>query len=191
MGFSELFKRLGGLRAAGGGDFAPIGRDELSALEDEIGATLPEPYRALVSQYGAFTFNGRNENNPYIYFHPKTRLPGYITKDDTALFDFFYGTEQADGPLSVASQVAAYKGRIPETMIPIGGDGGAGQICLGVKGNDKGMIFYWDSHNEPLDEETYIEDFGVPMPLEEKRKNIHLIADSFSDFLDRLEMAPV
>jgi hypothetical protein len=75
-------------------------------------------------------------------------------------------------------------------MIPIAGDGGAGQICLGIKGDDLGKVFYWDMANEPLDEETYLEDYGEPMPAEAKRQNVHLVADSFDEFLDQLVLGP-
>jgi SMI1 / KNR4 family (SUKH-1) len=77
---------------------------------------------------------------------------------------------------------------MPETIIPIGDDGIAGQICLGIKGAEAGKVYYWDQQNEPLDEEDYLEDYGEPRPPEAMFQNVHLIAESFEDFLRRLEV---
>lgn len=183
-------KRLGGIRPAVGGDFRPLAEIEVRSIEDEIGATIPVAYGSLLRQYGAFTFKGRSENNPYVYFNSKTELPKHISANGLALFDFFYGQSQQAGPTGLKQQINFFRGRIPETMIPIAGDGGAGQICLGIKGDDLGKVFYWDMANEPLDEETYFEDYGEPMPAEAKRQNLHLVADSFDEFLDQLVLRP-
>lgn len=190
MTLNTVAKRLGGICPAGGGDFRPVGEVELHSIENEVGAAIPAPYGSLLTRYGAFTFKGRSENNPYVYFRSKTQLPTYISANGLAILDFFYGQTQQKGPLGLQQQINLFRGRIPETMIPIAGDGGAGQICLGVKGDDVGKVFYWDMANEPLDEETYFEDYGEPMPAEAKRQNVHLVADSFEGFLDQLVLGP-
>ena len=45
------------------------------------------------------------------------------------------------------------------------------------------------STNQLLDEEEYLEDYGVPRPPEAMFQNVHLIAESFEDFLNRLEVS--
>jgi hypothetical protein len=75
---------------------------------------------------------------------------------------------------------------MPDTMIPIADDGGGNQICLGIKGKERGKVYYWDHHNE-WDEQDYLEDYGEPMPPEVKFQNVYLIAKSFEDFIQRLE----
>jgi SMI1-KNR4 cell-wall len=158
----------------------------MRSIEDEIQSSIPAAYSSLLKQYGASTFKGRSENNPYVYFRSKALLPRHISANGLALFDFFYGSTQQTGPSGLRQQINFFRGRIPETMIPIAGNGGAGQICLGIKGNDLGKVFYWDMANEPLDEETYLEDYGEPMPDDAKRQNVYLIADSYNEFLDQL-----
>jgi hypothetical protein len=78
---------------------------------------------------------------------------------------------------------------MPHTIIPIASDGGGDQICLGVSGSERGQVYYWDHHNE-WDEEDYEEDWGEPMPPEEKFSNLTLVAGSFEEFLSRLESCP-
>ncbi|MFM7161022.1 MAG: SMI1/KNR4 family protein [Planctomycetaceae bacterium] len=136
------------------------------------------------------TFKGRSENEPYVYFSSNTQLPKHISESGLSLFDFFYGRTQQAGPSGLRQQIRFFRGRIPDTMIPIAGDGGAGQICIGIKGDDWGKVFYWDMANEPLDEETYLEDFGKPMPADDKRQNVYLVADSFDRFLAQLALSP-
>lgn len=191
MNLESVAKRLGGICPAGGGDFRPVAEVELRSIQDEIEATIPPEYGSMLRKYGAFTFNGRSENNPYVYFNTKEQIPKHISANGLAIFDFFYGQTQQSGPSGLQQQINFFKERIPKTMIPIASDGGAGQICLGIKDDDFGKIFYWDMANEPLDEETYLEDYGEPMPAEGKRQNIYLIADSLVEFLDQLVLMPV
>jgi hypothetical protein len=188
MTVDEIFAKLGGIRPAGSGAFQPLSGNALAAIENLIDAKLPELYKSILSQYGAFAFNGRSENDPYVFFRSLSTLPSYITGSGVAIFDFFYGAELEPGPLGLVKQIAFFKGRIPQEMIPIGGDGGAGQICLGIKGAEAGKVYYWDQRNEPLDEEDYLEEYGEPRPPEAMFQNVHQIADSFEDFLQRLEL---
>ena len=191
MNIEMVAERLGGLCPAGLGGFNPLTEADIEEVEQQIGATLPTQYRLVLRKYGALTFNGRSEDDPYVYFQSIESLPDYITsKRHLAILDFFYGATQVKGPSGLQTQIKFFHGRIPETMIPIAGDGGAGQICLGIKGDDVGKVFYWDLANEPLDEETYLEDFGKPIPAEAKRQNVHLIAESFDDFLGQLVLRP-
>jgi hypothetical protein len=191
MNLENAAGRLGGICPAGMGSFSPLPEAEIGEIEKQIEASLPTQYRLVLEKYGAFSFNGRSADNPYVYFQSTEPLPEYITsKRHIAVFDFFYGAAQQAGPSGLLQQIALFKDRIPGTMIPIAGDGGAGQICLGIKGDDLGKVFYWDLANEPLDEETYLEDFGKPMPADAKRQNVHLVADSFDQFLDQLLIGP-
>src|SRR5260370_1929977 len=105
------------------------------------------------------------------------------------MFDAFYGAERvAHDGYSLRVRTHFFARRMPETIIPIGDDGGAGQICLGIKGHEAGKIYYWDQANEPLDEEHYLEGYGEPRPPKAMFQNVHPIAESFEDFLRRLEV---
>jgi hypothetical protein len=189
MDMQSLFARLGGIKGVGGDKLKPMAMTEIAALEEQLGGRLPEVYRTFLATYGASTFNGSSPENPYIVFRSLKALPPHVTKSDKALFDSFYGGEDDEGdPHSLRVRAHFFKGRMPETMIPIGDDGGAGEICLGIKGTEAGKVYYWDQANEPLDKEDYLEDYGEPRPPEAMFQNVHLIAESFEDFLRRLEV---
>jgi len=161
---------------------------EISAFEEQISARLPKAYRRFLATYGASTLNGESADNPYIMFRTLTPLPPHISKSGKALFDAFYGREEDErDAYSLVVRRRYFLGRMPESIIPIGDDGGAGQICLGIKGAQAGKIFYWDQQNEPLDEAAYLEDYEEPRPPEAMFQNVYMIAESFEDFLQRLE----
>jgi hypothetical protein len=177
--------KLGSLKPAAGGDkFIPLPDDQVKTLEVTCGAPFPQLYREFITTYGASTFPGIIRFNP---IHP---LPTTVSLDGKGLFDVFYGAESVAGnSLSLEKRIRYYAGRIPTNTIPIGDDGGGSQICLGISGDWINRIYYWDLQNEPPDEEDYLEDYGELMPWEIKFQNTHLIAETFEDFLSRLEIS--
>jgi hypothetical protein len=188
MYMKKIIDRLGGIEGAVG-DLTPMAEDEIVAFEGALGTRLPEDYRRFLAAYGASVFRGESEDNPYIEYRSLTPLPASYTDDDKGLFDVFYGTHRDDqDPFSLWVRTDFYAGRMPDSMIPIGDDGMGNQICLGVKGNEAGKIYFWQLGNEPLNEEQYLEDYGTARPPEEMFVNVSQIAESFDDFLSRLEL---
>jgi hypothetical protein len=184
-----LFARLGGIRPVVGDKFVPMTEAEIVTVEKQIGSRLPEAYRKFLATYGAATFKGASPDNPYIVFRSLKPLPPHISKSGKGLFDAFYGAEKDErDPYSLRVRIRFFTGRMPASIIPIGDDGGAGQICLGVKGAEVGKVYYWDQANEPLDKEDYLADYGKPRPPEAMFENVHQIAESFDDFLQGLEV---
>ncbi|MEW4452008.1 SMI1/KNR4 family protein [Bremerella sp. JC817] len=183
------FSRLGGIKGIEGDELTPATHSEITDVEKQIGVCLPKAYRQFLLTCGASTFNGASPDNPHIVFCSKNPLPSHISETSKGLFDAFYGGKRDESdPYSLQVRIQCFTGRMPESIIPIGDDGGAGQICLGIKGNEAGKVYYWDQANEPLDEEDYLEDYGVPRPPEAMFQNVYEIADSFGDFLQRLEI---
>jgi hypothetical protein len=75
--------------------------------------------------------------------------------------------------LSIASFIEIYAGRIPDNFLAIGGDDLGNLICLSVKGEDFGKVYFWNRDWEVVE--------GIP-----DYSNVTLVADSFSQFLDEL-----
>lgn len=181
-GIENRFPLLGGIMARD-----PMTEEELVVIENGLGQRLPEDYREFVKTYGAADFNEPvefrlMEDEP---IHPvQSLLEIPIPRYDRGPFSHFYGSNA--GNQSLANCIEALKGRMPDTMIPIADDGGGHQICLGIKGKEQGKVYYWDHHNDP-DEQEYLEDHGKPMPSEVRFQNVYLIAESFEDFIRRLE----
>jgi hypothetical protein len=181
--------RLGGLRPLQGDAFDPPSEMEIAAIETRMGDQLPIDYRGFLATFGACSFRGENENNPYVVFQPLSTLPKHVSSTGKALFDAFYGRKRDDrDPFSLQVRIDFFTDRMPKSIVPIGDDGGAGYICLGVKGRESGRVYYWDQASEPLDEESYLEDYGESRPPQVQFDNVHLIAESFSDFILRLEL---
>jgi hypothetical protein len=189
MNIDKVSTRLGGICPASSAEFRPMSESEVLSIERQLGASLPESYRSMLTEFGAFKFKGRSEDSPFIFFKSIDRLPDYIAVQGLGLIRWFYGVDEG-AQRGLRQQIRDFQDRIPATMIPIASDGGAGQICIGINGEDSHRIFYWDMANEPLDEETYLEDYGEPMPSEAKRQNVHLVATSFEDFLNQLVVEP-
>lgn len=173
------FQLLGGVIP-----YDPMTEAELVAIEAAIGESLPAEYRKFMKEYGAAEFG------ELVEFHLLKSFPLFVPRNgasptyEKGPFSHFYGS--SGGNQGLAKRIDAYRGRVPDAVIPIGDDGGGNQICIGIKCNDKGKVYYWD-HNHEWDEEDYLEETGEPMPAEVKFQNLYLAADSFEDFIRRLE----
>src|SRR5262245_47427599 len=105
MNFELIANRLGGVCPAGSDEFLPMEKAEIRSIERRIGADLPEVYRSLLLNFGAFIFNGRSENDPQICFRSITPLPEYIAQGEVANIDGFYGQTQETGPLGLLERI--------------------------------------------------------------------------------------
>ena len=188
MDLQALISRLGGIRPVATDHFHPMPESEILALEKELQVRFPKAYRDFIAQYGASAFNGASPDNPYVEFRTLTPLPENYDSGKV-IFAALYGaeTDSQDG-YSLRARTQFYAGRMPDAMIPIGDSWGS-QICLGIKGDEFGKVYFWDEQNEPLDEASYLQDYGTPRPAEAVFQNVYLVANSFDDFLQKLELA--
>jgi hypothetical protein len=173
----QKFQSLGGIVPIGD-TFVTVGEEELCSLENALHVKLPEYYRIFLMTYGASTFT------EYVDFQPIQSLPLPASDTGKGHISSFYGASR-DPYMSLEKAIAAFYDRIPVALIPIGDDSG-NKICLGIQGDEYGKIFYWGYQTE-IDDEDYLEEHGTPLPKELKYQNVYLIADSFEDFIRRLE----
>jgi hypothetical protein len=67
-----------------------------------------------------------------------------------------------------------YEGRMPNEVLWIMDDPFGNAICLTVKGQNRGRVYFWDHEDEPDEEwDGTIED----------TPNLQLLADTFADFV--------
>ncbi|NHZ32461.1 SMI1/KNR4 family protein [Massilia rubra] len=182
MNIKHHIARLGGIKPACGDEFLPMPEFDITELEKMLNIRLPDDYRVFLATYGASLFKGESDEKPYVVFSSVEQLPAHVTGDGFALLDASYGAN-GEGAYSLATRVGFFRGRMPESVIPIADDGGAGQICSGVSDGDEGRIFYWDMRHEALSEEEYLEDYGEPRPAQAMYENMYLVAGSFDQFL--------
>jgi hypothetical protein len=168
--------------------FVPVTEPELRHIEATAGAALPPDYRDFACQYGLSTF-GQLVQFQLAQGEPVYSVPGLLAmpvpRHRSGLLSVFYGGS-GDHGYSLARAISVYQGRMPDTIIPIGDEGSGNQICLGLKGSERGNVYYWDHHHE-WDEDDYLIDHGTPMPAGVKFQNVYLIAGSFTEFILRLE----
>lgn len=178
----DLHLKTLGIEPLKSDEFHGMPEHELIVLEQSLGVRFPASYRAFLMAYGASGFKHG------ISYHPAIPLPAYLSPEGIGDISFFYGPKSDRyETYSLAEMIRALAERMPENIIPIGGETGGNEICLGIRGPETGKVYYWDHENE-WDEEDYLER-GLPVPPDMKFQNVHRIADSFEDFIARLYIA--
>jgi hypothetical protein len=162
----RLFKTLGGIKPVDG-VFLPMTEEEVVTIESEQGVTLPEDYREFLQTYGSCIFG------ELVSFHAVESSPWPVWP-----FECFYGSKRSVQDLVGALRAFSFDDRISDVMIPIGHDGAGGQVCLGIKGEHRGKMYFWD-HDLSWAERD---------PTKEVFPNTFLIADSFKSFLRSLKI---
>lgn len=175
------FKELGGLIPIVGDEFVPMDDEEIAALEATLAAPLPASYRAFLQTSGASTFA------EYVDFVPVQPLPAVLSSTGEGHLSHFYGAKSSryKAHLALEWNVRVYRDRMPASMIPVASDGGGNQICLGISGDERDNVYFWDHHHE-WDDNDY-RDQGQPVPPDVAFQNVYRIAESFDDFILRLK----
>jgi len=141
----------------------PLDEKQIADLERKIGYGLPEEYRAFLKKHNGGYAEGENA---FRYKHER----GPYT--DSRINHLFPVTNEFG---SLAEQYLRFsrEGRIPKKLLPFANDAFGNLICISLAGKDRGAVYFWDHENEP--------DEG-----EKEFHNIHLIADTFAEFVSGL-----
>lgn len=136
---------------------------DLSAFELSLGCRLPEDYRAfLVACNGGYV-------GGTLWF------TGPTPEGESADAGVHHiGGLRQESHFSLAWHRECYEGRIPDDLLWVMDDPFGNAICLGIRGQHAGRVFFWDHENEP-DEQW---DGSV-----ESAKNLQLLANTFADFV--------
>lgn len=139
-------------------DFGPpLTNARIAELERELGVTLTTDYRIFLMKH--------NGGRPDPRFFPVRGLDGNLFRG----IQIFFGVDSKIKSTNVDWNYLTYLGRIPRNLLPIACDDEGNLICLSLGELDEGSINYWDHNNE-----------HSPPSYD----NVHLIADTFGDFLD-------
>jgi hypothetical protein len=134
---------------------------DVEEFERKLDITLPEDYRDfLISNNGG-----------------KPSIRKFITLDTKIKSSLmFFIPLIADTNVSLDTYYEEFnrKGLILKQFIPIGIDPVNNLLCLSIKGEDKGSVYYWDKEEQLCDEGDNL----IP-----SYKYMHLAAVSFSDFI--------
>lgn len=146
----------------------PAPSDELEGFEKLIGAALPEEYREFLIRCNGGYVGGR------YWFHGE----GPEGEEVGAGVHHIGGFRQ-ESPFSLPRNHDCYRGRIPADLIWIHDDPFGNAICLGIRGEHRGRIYFWDHEEEPDPDDW---DGSV-----EGAGNVRWIARSFTDYVAGLK----
>jgi hypothetical protein len=141
-----------------------ISAEELKQFEHEIGYKLTESYRNFLLAY-----NG-GEPEPYHFFIPSWHY-------NASLIQELKGIDSESVDLDLRKIHDIKKDILPEGFIIIGSDPGGNQILIGLAGENRGKIYFWDHEQQPDDRLPALEDY----------RNIHFVANSFEEFITSLK----
>lgn len=145
-----------------------INSKDIKKIEKKLNINLPEDYKKHLLKY--------NGGHPIKNGYP---LIEYIDNDpndnsaDIAWFLAIYDGEY-DNFLKNYHTFKIWQKRMPDELIPIGCGSGGDQICISVKGNNYGKVYFWNHEQEAYEGE------------EPDYSNVHLIANSFTEFINSL-----
>lgn len=140
--------------------------DEIYRVEKKFGIQLPEGYRDfLLSHNGGFPINPK-----FKFRLPSGRFSDSLVNRFLAIYDGEYSNFE-----TFFSDYKQHQNRIPAELVPIAYDPFGNLVCIGVSGVMLGEVFFWDHENE--------KDDGSPPGF----GNVHLIARTFTEFLNCLE----
>jgi len=158
-----------GIEPMNGKKFKPLTRQEIDDLEERIGTSLPETYRFFLGSYGSSMFSIEINCTP---------------KGNPIFFGSFYGFDE------IIDALDSYREALPQSIIPIGDDGGGNLFCLGVQGKDSGRVFF---HNHNIGWRTDADKYlmrGEQVPSEIRYQTVFEIAPSFEAFVQFMVKVP-
>jgi hypothetical protein len=127
--------------------FGPLTEERMAAFEGELGALLPDEYRAFLLRHNGGVpdreaFNVPGEDGGERPFHCFLPLHDGPWDDSTP--------EGSQGfPLQAA--LADFRGEVGrEDVLPVGKDWSGSYVCIGLVGEDRGRVLYYDHEREQL-----------------------------------------
>ena len=149
----------------------PAHESDLASFESAIGCRLPEDYREFLIACNGGYIGGR------LWFFGPTPNGG---KADAGIHHI--GGFRTESHFSLLRSRKCYQGvelRIPRELLWVMDDPFGNAICIGLTGEYRGKMYFWDHECEPDSEEWN----GSTNTAE----NVTLLANSFTEFIAGLE----
>ncbi len=137
-----------------------IDDSDLARVESEIGVALPSDYRVFLLE-----FNG-GQPTP----------DGFMFKggSDGSLVNILFGVGHARATNDVVRVWRGNRTAVPQDLLPIGYDAGGNFICLGLRGERRGRVYFQAADLVAEEDDPWGEEF------------VWLVADSFAEFIENL-----
>lgn len=133
--------------------------NEVKDIEKSLSIDLPEDYKNFLLKYGECMIMEDDLVFPVLEDNP-------LADEGVMSFGFFYGLEKNRYDIRNIRDI--YFDQMPEWVLPIADAEGGDQICIAVKGEKTGKIYFWDHE------------------LRNGQQDLFLIANSFNDFIQSL-----
>ena len=175
--FNEIEKHLTELGISGGA--SSCSEEILARIEDEYGIDFPEIYKVFIHKYG-------HSNVEHDVCYRPIEPSHWTDKDGLNAFGSFFGFEE--GVDHLEGNIQQYYERIPDSIVPIADDNAGNLICMGIRGDREGKIFFWDHETEITARVMLGEKEYESVSVDDYWENVSLIAESFFDFIKSLEL---
>jgi hypothetical protein len=136
--------------------YGPLDWARLAAFEARLGTALPADYRQFL-----FAHNGGK------FVPEEIVLP--CQAEPFATLGPLFGLH--DGPLSLEAVYENVEGEIPAEVLAFGEDVGGNLLCIGIRGDHRGKVYFWD-HNR-----------SFPGEHEPGWSGMTLLAGSYEEFV--------
>ena len=143
---------------------SPTSAAEGARFEAELGAALPDEYRA----FPLANNGGRSELEE---FTVRWAGPAAPRPETNEVLDYFRSL--GEGTVELRDGVRTLGGRLPAGMLSVAEDPFGNQLLVGLTGERRGRVYFW-VHDLPPDVD------------ETDPANLGAVADDFGSFLDRL-----
>jgi len=164
--------------------------NDIAAAQKAYGRELPKDYLDLIQKYGQCTLGalyGVDFPKPMpLYVDDRPDALPVAPLDGAGLSSFFGGEPPNDSGGGLSYYVEAYRDRMPNGFLPIGGDLFSNKFCLGYSPDGSPGVYFWD-HDFEWDADDYEAETGKIMPEIVKYQNIYFIANTFQEFLTMLD----
>ena len=183
--------RLGGIQPLEG-KYYPLNEAEIAEVEQEVRNDFPKEYSLLLNRYGSFLFANS------VAFVPIKSAPEYSHEERLGIpngsvfsgseVSVVYGKRHNNQKFELLQNLRVFRDRMPEGFLPFADDGLGNQLCLGLNTEHVPKVYWWD-HELEWDAEDYEAETGTPMPVEAKYQNVYLVANSLTEFFERLTIS--
>lgn len=134
---------------------------EIAQFEAKQAINLPNDFRVFLLK----TNGGKPKPHIFEYFRSNRSVHSSIRH--------FFSLDAASR-YSFDKYLKTYKNRVPENLLPIATDYGSNLVCIAIKGENYGRVYFWDHDFEVIDENP---DYS----------NVYLISGSFLSFISNLK----
>jgi hypothetical protein len=144
----------------------PVTESELDGIERELGVEFPRDYRRFLLEQ-----NGGRPVDDWVIDTPISHAIGGAAPSD------FFSVGRA-GEYDMSSVLDSYGlDWLAAGLLPVAEDGSGNLICLSVRGDDYGAVYFWDHELGP-------HEAGLPSP-----QSLTAVGQSFQAFVNDLRLA--